>query len=304
MAEKIVIAGGSGFLGSHLTKALTERGYEVVVLTRGAAHSRDGVRYVNWDSMHVGAWAEELEACHALINFTGKSINAIYTKKVKEEILTSRLDSVKVLHEAVANCETPPKVFIQASAIGIYGDTRVECDEDAPYGSGFLAEVCKQWEQALTAIALPETRQVVLRIGFALGRDGGALEPLMKLTKLHLGGTVGRGDQHISWIHIDDLMEIFLLAIENGQMIGIYNATGPQPVTNKSFMRSLRAVMGKGWAPPAPTPIAWLGAYLLMRADPSLALEGTNAIPRRLTEMGFTFKFLDLEQALSDLIKK
>lgn len=301
MRKKIVIAGGSGFLGTALTARLLKGGYDVVVLSRGAASTRGGVRFVQWDGVRLGDWARELDGCSALINFTGKSINAIYTKKVREEILSSRLDSVHVLHEAIAACTTPPRAFIQASAVGIYGNTKVACDESAPVGSGFLAEVCRQWEAAFTSMGTAAMRQVILRIGFVLGRDGGALEPLQKLTKLYLGGTVGKGDQYISWIHIDDLMEMFVLAIESEAMQGVYNATAPRPVANKTLMRALRKAMGKGWGLPAPIPIAWLGAYVLMRADPSLALEGTNAIPQRMLEMKYAFRYRELDIALADL---
>ncbi len=302
MAKKVVIAGGSGFLGSALSSDLLDPRYEVVVLSRRPSTIENGIRFVQWDGRHLDQWTNEIDGSDALINFTGRSINAIYTRKVREEILSSRLDSVEVLHEAVARCTNPPKVFIQASAVGIYGDTTEPCDESSPLGNGFLADVVKLWEQAFLATSLPNTRQVVLRIGFVLGNNGGALEPLMKLTKLYLGGTVGSGKQMISWIHIADLTEMFLLAIENEDMQGIYNATAPHPTTNKVFMQTLRKAMGKGWAPPAPAPIAWIGAYLIMRADPSLALDGTNAIPQRFIEMGYPFRFSELELALSALI--
>ncbi|MDN4074007.1 DUF1731 domain-containing protein [Fictibacillus terranigra] len=146
------------------------------------------------------------------------------------------------------------------------------------------------------------TRQVLLRIGFALGKNGGALEPLQKLVSLNLGGTVGSGKQYISWLHVDDLNAMFLEAMESDRYSGIYNATGPHPVTNKAFMKTLRKAMGKGWAPPAPSPFVWLGAYTVMRTEPSLALTGRNCVPRRLQENGFQFTYTDLEEALRDLV--
>lgn len=302
VVKKVVIAGGSGFLGTALSRTLVDQGYEVVILSRRSSHIKDRIRFVQWDAKQYDQWANEIDGCDALINFTGRSINAIYTKKVQGEILSSRLDSVKVLHEAVSKCINPPKVFIQVSAVGIYGDTMEVCDESSPSGKGFLANVCQQWEQVFLSTSLPHTRQVILRIGFVLGKNGGALEPLMKLTKLHLGGTVGSGKQMISWIHLEDLIGMFLLALEDENIDGVYNATAPNPASNKAFMQALRKAMGKGWAPPAPAPIAWIGAYLIMQSDPSLALDGTNAIPKRFMEMGYPFHFSELDAALKELI--
>lgn len=302
MAQKIVLAGGSGFLGTALAEYLVEKGYEVTVLSRNPSANQNSIKQVYWDGKHLGDWLKEIEGSYAVINFTGKSVNCLYTERNRAEILSSRLDSVNVLREAIQKCEQPPQAFVQAGSLAIFGDTKSVCDEDAPHGRGFSVEVCQQWEETFFRVKLPHTRQVVLRIGFALGRSGGALEPLQKLVKQGLGGTIGKGDQYISWLHIDDLNEMFLMSIEDERISGIYNATGVSPVTNKVFMQTLRKVMGKGWSPPAPTPFVKLGAYLIMRADPSLALTGRNCIPRRLEESGFQFKYTDLEHALRNII--
>lgn len=302
MGNKIVLAGGSGFLGTALASYLLKKGYEVVILTRGTADEKERIRYVHWDAATPGDWTREIDGCLAVVNFTGKSVNCIYTEKNKREIVRSRIDSVQVLTQAVLDSSAPPRVFVQAGSLAIYGDTRNECDEQAPHGTGFSVSVCEQWEQAFFARELPQTRKVLLRIGFALGKNGGALEPLAKLASWNLGGTVGSGKQYISWLHIDDLNAMFLAAIENDAYSGIYNATGPQPVTNREFMQTLRKVLNKGWAPPAPAPFVWLGAYLVMRTDPSLALSGRNCVPRRLLEQGFSFTHRDLELALRDLL--
>ncbi|WP_216828451.1 TIGR01777 family oxidoreductase [Alkalihalobacterium elongatum] len=302
MSKKIVLAGGSGFLGMSLAQFLLEKDYEIVILTRGQSMSTNGIRYVHWDGVRLGDWQKELDGSYAIVNFTGKSVNCIYTKANRDEIIASRIQSVKVLRDAVINSKQPPQAFIQAGSLAIFGDTRKVCDENSPFGEGFSVEVCKQWEEEFYKETLPDTRQVLLRIGFALGKDGGALEPLKKLAKFNLGGTVGAGKQYISWLHIDDLNEMFLESIENVSYSGIFNATGPNPVTNKEFMRILRKVMGKGWSPPAPAPFVWLGAYFIMRTEPSLALTGRNCIPEKLQKHGFNFKFTDLEKTLQDLI--
>ncbi|WP_312112156.1 TIGR01777 family oxidoreductase [Brevibacillus reuszeri] len=303
MNQTIVLAGGSGFLGKALATFLQEKGYKIVILTRGASHVRDQIRYVQWDGASHGAWTKEIEGCRAVVNFTGKSVNCLYTKKNREEIIRSRLDSVQILTDVIADREHPPPVFIQAGSLAIFGDTREKCTEESPHGSGFSVEVCQQWEKAFFARELPQTRKVLLRIGFALGKNGGALEPLVHLARYRLGGTVGAGTQFISWLHIDDLNQMFLAAIEDERLSGIFNATGPTPVTNKEFMSTLRSVMNKGWAPPTPTPFVWIGAYLIMRTDPSLALSGRNCLPQKLLDHGFAFAHSDLKTALYDLVQ-
>lgn len=304
MTQTVVLAGGSGFLGKALATFLQQKGYDVVILTRGKSHISEQIRYVHWDGATLGDWGKEIEGSKAIVNFTGKSVNCLYTKKNREEIIRSRLDSVQVLTEAILRCQQPPDVCIQAGSLAIFGDTRHVCTEEAPHGSGFSVEVCQKWEEAFFARALPETRKVLLRIGFALGKNGGALEPLVKLASYRLGGTVGSGDQYISWLHIDDLNQMFLAAIENEQLSGIFNATGPEPVTNKEFMYTLRTVMNKGWAPKTPAPLVKLGAYLVMRTDPSLALSGRNCLPQRFLDHGFTFSHANLKGALHDLLRE
>nr|WP_264484457.1 TIGR01777 family oxidoreductase [Brevibacillus borstelensis] len=303
VSNKIILAGGSGFLGNAFASFLSEKGYEAVILSRSAAGNNPHARYVAWDGAAVGEWAAELEGSRAVVNFAGKSVNCIYTKKNKAEIIQSRLSSVKALTDAILACKNPPPVFVQAGSLAIFGDTRQLCDEEAPHGEGFSVEVCKRWEEAFFAVELPKTRKVLLRIGFALGKNGGALEPLMNLVTYNLGGTVGSGDQYISWLHVDDLNEMIFAAIQNEQLQGTYNATGPTPVTNREFMQTLRKVMNKGWAPPAPAPLVWLGAYLVMRTEPSLALTGRNCVPKKLLDAGFSFRFTDLEEALRDIIE-
>ncbi|MCD7034055.1 TIGR01777 family oxidoreductase [Metabacillus sp. GX 13764] len=302
MGEKIILPGGSGFLGMALAEYLLGKGYEPVILSRGPAKSANGIRYVQWDAARLDAWKNELEGANAVVNFTGKSVNCIYTKANKEEILSSRLDSVRVLKEAIEGCENPPDVFVQAGSLAIFGDTRELREESSPHGTGFSVEVCEKWENAFFANPLPDTRQVLLRIGFALGKNGGALEPLMKLAKMNLGGTVGSGKQYISWLHLEDLNRMFLEAIENPEVKGVYNATGTSPVTNKEFMAALRKAMGKRWAPPAPSPLVWLGAYAVMRTEPSLALTGRKCMPKRWLDEGFVFKHRDLEETLRKLV--
>ncbi|WP_226668289.1 TIGR01777 family oxidoreductase [Metabacillus litoralis] len=302
MKKKIVLAGGSGFLGEKLANYLVERNYKVVILTRNKKEMRNQVSYVEWDGQTLGNWVTEINGSYAIVNFTGKSVDCIYTSKNKEEILNSRIHSVEVLQKAILHSEQPPKVFIQAGSLAIYGNTKKESDETAEHGKGFSVEVCQKWEKQFYEVDLPHTRKILYRIGFVLGEDGGALEPLKKLVSFHLGGTVGAGTQYISWLHIDDCNEMFLKAIEDNEYVGTFNATSPKAVTNKEFMTTLRQVMGKGWGMPAPSPLVWFGAYFLLKTEPSLALTGRNCSPKKLMQKGFVFKYENLTLALKNTI--
>lgn len=302
LKKTIVLAGGSGFLGMSLADELLKRGYDIAILSRSPGNSRKGITYVRWDGETPGEWQQIVDGSEAVVNFTGRSVNCLYTRKNREEIMNSRIRSVQVMSEAILACKQPPRVLVQAGSLAIYGDTREECAEDAPHGTGFSVEVCEKWEEQFYATELPHTRKVLLRIGFALGRNGGALEPLAKLAKIGLGGKIGSGEQYISWIHKDDLNEMFVRSIEDDSIIGTYNATGPSPVTNRTFMAALRQALNKGWAPPAPAPFVALGAVTVMRASPSLALTGRNCIPKRFEEAGFRFAWNRLDDALKDLL--
>ena len=300
-ARKVVLAGGSGFLGRSLAKVLEARSYEPVILTRSP---RPGpTREVAWDGKTVGAWRSELEGATAVVNLAGRSVDCRYTPENRREILASRLESVRVLGEALQQCAAPPPVWVQAVSLAILGNSGdTPRDESSPPGEGFSVDVCRQWEAACAEQHLPATRMVLLRIGFALGREGGALEKLARLTRWGLGGTVGSGQQYISWIHLDDLNAIFLRAIENPSMNGVYNATGPSPVTNAEFMRTLRYVLHRPWSPTVPAWAVRLGARL-MSTEAELALSGRRGLPRRLQEEGFVFSYTDLTRALEDLYR-
>lgn len=319
--KRVVLTGGSGFLGRALARHLVAKEYEVMILTRSpppmptgtattptSAAGRDdgtpaGVRYVRWDGRTVdGEWAKHLAGARAVVNLAGKNVNCRYTRRNLREIDESRVDSVRAVNTAIAHCDAPPAVLVQAATLAIYGDAgdRV-CDETAPLGDGIPPTTAKKWEQAFDATPTPNTRRVLLRISFALGRDGGALRTLAGLTRCFLGGPAGSGRQYISWIHIEDLCRLFLWAIENDQASGVYNATSPNPVTNAAFMRELRRVLRRPWAPPTPAPLVHVGCFL-MRTEPVLALTGRRGVPARLLGQGFTFEHPTLPETLHDLL--
>jgi uncharacterized protein (TIGR01777 family) len=300
-SRRIVIAGGSGFIGRALAAEFTTRGFGVVVLTRSPRRRQDGIREVAWDGVGTGAWVTELEGAAAVINLAGKNLNCRHTPANLREIIASRVDSVRAIAAAMVAAKQPARVWVQASAVGYYGDTgAVACNEEAPAGRDHLAEVCRQWEAAFRAERIAATRKVVMRIGFVLGREGGALPVLCGLTRLFLGGAAGSGRQYISWIHLADLTAMFIAAVMDDGLSGTFNAVGPTAVTNAAFMQALRGVMQRPWSPPAPAQAVKLGAWLL-GSEGSLALVSQRCVPQRFLEAGFAFRFGELAPALRDL---
>jgi uncharacterized protein (TIGR01777 family) len=300
---RIILAGGSGFLGRALANELLSQGYEAVVLTRSPRAGAGPAQEIAWDGKTLGAWAGLCEGAEAVVNLAGKSVSCRYTPENRREINESRVNSVKVIAEAIRQCANPPRVLVQAASSAIYGDAGDRwCDETAPPGSGFPVETCLLWEKAFNESPTPGTRRVILRIGFVLGRDGGALKTLAGLAKWGLGGTVGTGRQYISWLHIDDMTRLFQAAIEREDLDGVFNAASANPVTNEEFMRELRRAVHRPWSPPAPDWAVHIGSWM-MRTEPCLALTGRRCTPKRLLEHGFNFRFMDLRPALQDLFR-
>jgi len=301
--RRIILAGGSGFLGRQLAKALADRGDDVVILTRRPGADYSPARGVHWDGRTLGPWVLELEGAHAVINLAGKNVSCRYTPEALREINASRVDSVHVIGDAIRRCANPPAVWVQTGSLAIYGDAgdRV-CDDDAPAGQGIPVETCLRWEQAFADSPTPATRRVWLRISFVLGMSGGALRFLEMLTRWFLGGRVGSGRQYISWIHQDDMLRLFLRAVDDPTMTGCYNATGQNPVTNEEFMRELRRVMRRPWSPPTPAWALPIGCFF-MRTEPVLALTGRRGVPGRLLAEGFTFRHPILPEALNDIFQ-
>lgn len=297
--QRVILAGGSGFLGNRLAQELIARDYEVIILTRNP----HGIGQIHWDGKTVGAWGRELDGAYAVVNLAGKNVNCRYTSANRREIVDSRVDSVHAIGKAITACANPPKVWVQTSSLAIYGNTHDRwCDENAPHGTGFPVETCQLWEEALRAQNTPRTRKVVLRIGFVLDAGRGALATLERLVRYFLGGRVGNGRQYISWIHWQDMNEMFRWAIERNEIEGVFNATSPEPVTNAELMTGLRKALHRPWSPPAPAWAVHLGAFF-MRTEPMLALTGRRCTPKRFLETHFVFRFPQFETALSHIYK-
>ncbi|HZW08662.1 MAG TPA: TIGR01777 family oxidoreductase [Phycisphaerales bacterium] len=301
----IVIAGGSGFLGTNLAHHLSSRGYPVVVLSRAAPSRAEPWARVAWDGRSVGDWAGSLDGASAIVNLAGRTVDCVKTPDHCDEILRSRVESTLALGRALARVGNPPPVWVQMSTAHIYGDPpEAIIDEDSAFGYGLAPTVGRAWEDAFHQASLPSQRRVILRTTFVLGRDGGALPRMAKLARRGLGGKLGSGRQRVSWIHERDMNRIFERAITDPGMTGAYIATAPAPVTNAEFMRELRRALRRPLGLPAPSVLVRLGAPLVMRTDPELALYGRACVPRRLQAEGFTFEFPRLSAALEDLFRK
>jgi len=291
--RKIVIAGGTGFVGTSLAKACRAAGYEVVTLSR-RANDRDANTVV-WDGRSLGDWVRQLNGAYGLINLAGEPISLKWTGDTKRRILESRVESTRVLCEAVSQVATPPVRWINASAVGYYGDRQDEVlDESSSAGTGFLADVCRQWEAAFFGCDAPAHKTAV-RFGMVLGK-GGALTPLRKLAKFGLAGTTGSGDQYVSWIHIEDLCGIVLKCLE-GDAPAIVNATSPQPLKNYIFMAAVRKAAGARFGLPAPAFAVRLVGNLL-GPGPDLVLHGARVMPKAMIDRSYLFRFASVESAL------
>jgi len=305
---RVVIAGGSGFLGTSLAHHLVTANRTVVILSRRVAKAIAGVTHVSWDARKIGDWAEMLDGASGLVNLVGRSVDCVKTPEHQDEILRSRVEGTLVLGEAMRQVRNPPGVWVQMSTAHIYGDPPVTvCDESSPVGMGFAPAVGRAWEEAFTASALPAQRRVILRTSFVIGRDrgagGGALARLRTLVRLGLGGVVGSGTQGMSWIHETDMNRLFERALSDDRMQGTYIATAPNPVSQREFMRELRRGMKMPIGLPAFEWMVRMGAPLLMGTDPELALYGRYVVSKRLKDEGFEFRFGRLGEALADLLQ-
>ena len=301
--KKLVIAAGTGFLGQVLINHFENKYDELVILTRGKSRISNTIKYVNWDAKTLSGWENELENASVLINLAGKSVDCRYTESNKNEILTSRINSTKILNEAVLRCQNPPKHWLNSSTSTIYrhSEDKQMTEENGEIGDDFSMNVAKAWEKAFFETETPKTLKTALRTSIVLGKNGGAFIPLKTLTKFGLGGKQGNGNQFISWIHEHDFAKAIEFVIEK-EMTGEVNIVSPQPITNKDFMSNLRKKLHVSIGIPTPTLILKLGAKII-GTEPELVLKSRNVIPERLLENGFEFQFKTLEEALKNLVK-
>ena len=289
----ILIAGGTGFIGTYLKKRFEEKGENVKLV------SRTGID-VPWVHQSL---VDELEHTDMVINLAGKTINCRHTGENKKMILDSRIKATSLLGNAIAACKNPPLLWVNASASAIYkSDTIAPATENSQgLVDDFLADVVRSWEYAFFSFKLPSTRQIALRTSVVLGRSKGAFPSLLRLTRLGLGGKVGNGKQIFSWIHIGDYFRIVEFLIQNDSITGVVNCTSPAPLSNAALMKEMRSKVKIPFGLPAPEFAVRIGAFFI-GTESSLLLDSTNIYPERLLNAGFKFKFGDISTAISDLV--
>ena len=297
---KILLAGGSGFIGKSLLTGLKQEGYEIVLLTRNkqaaAANLQNIARVQSWDAKNVEEWKNELEGADAVINLVGEPIaNKRWSSSQKEKIVTSRVEATRALINAMRNVSPKPKVLINASAVGYYGNVdEGELTEDCPKGKGFLADTCAQWERTAQGARELGIRTVLLRIGIVLDQRGGALAKMLFPFQYFLGGPLGSGKQWVPWIHLEDVIGIILFALKNESLSGPVNATSPAPVRMKEFC----AELGKALHRPSWIPVPALILKILLGEMSEMLLGGQKVISQKLLNSGYLFRFPRLDQAL------
>ncbi|MBL7997619.1 MAG: TIGR01777 family oxidoreductase [Candidatus Kapabacteria bacterium] len=302
--KKIIIIGGSGFIGQSLARHCSAAGYEVVIIARSRPTSLpESIRFSLWDGVTLGTWVDEFTNAYAVVNLAGRSVDCIKTPDNCDEILRSRVQSTLTVGKALNKAVNPPNIWIQMSTAHIYGDPPSQlCTEDSPTGYGLAPFVGKAWEEAFYSVVPKTCRYSILRTSFVIGKNGGAMTKLKLITRLGLGGKVGSGKQGLSWIHEYDMNEIIRTCIENESYSGMYIATAPNPVSQHEFMQTLRKEMNIRIGLPSPEFAIRLGARFLFKTDPELVLYGRYLKSRRLEEQEFQFRFPTLQPALKDLL--
>ena len=299
--QKIVLPGGGGFIGRHVTRHFAGKGWEVVVLSRQLHEPRDGVRFVWWDGANLDAWADELDGAAAVINLAGRSVNCRYGKKNRREIYQSREFSTEVIGEAIAECTAPPPVWFNASSATVYRHALDRAMDEAtgeidPVEPGkprnkweFSVDVVNRWERALFNAATPDTRRIAMRLSMVFGTgSGGVHEAFRNIARLGLGGTQGPGTQYVSWLHVDDFLRMLDWCLENGELSGPINMCSPNPMPNSDFMRAFREACGVKRGLPASSWMLAIGAFF-MRTETELLLKSRRVVPGKLLTSGFKF---------------
>jgi uncharacterized protein (TIGR01777 family) len=301
---KIVVAGGTGFIGSRLVALLAAGRNDVVVLTRDPERAgRDSaptIRYLGWDARHPGPWAHELSGADAVINLVGESIAGWpWTGERKRRVLESRIHATRAIVQALGSATPPPRTMISASAVNYYDASAAgTVTESSPPGTGFLSGVCVAWErEALPAVEMG-VRLVTLRIGIVLDQSQGALARLLLPFRMFVGGPLGSGRQWFPWIHTDDVVKVIMTALERQDLAGPLNLTAPGIVTMEAFSSRLGQVLRR----PSWLRVPGFILRLLLGEMSVLVLDGARVVPEKLLAAGYRFRFPELEEALRDAL--
>ena len=300
----IIIAGGSGFLGSALARALAGDGHDLIILTRqssAVSPPQPRTTFVSWTpDGTAGPWARSLEGATAVINLAGESIAAKrWSAAQKQKLRDSRLMATRSLTAAIRQAARPPRAFLSGSAVGYYGDRGEETlSEASPPGFDFLARLATEWEAAANDVA-PLTRVALVRTGIVLDRTGGALPKMLPPFRMFVGGPLGSGTQYMPWIHKDDWVRLVSWIVSTDGARGAVNATSPSPVTNAEFSKALGRVLKRPSMLPAP---AFALRIALGEMADALLLSGQRALPVRATDLGFSFRYSNIDEALASIL--
>jgi len=293
--KKVVLAGGTGFIGEYLNSKFKELGYEIKIISRQKQH-------ISWEDKT--AIVKALENAELLINLAGKSVNCRYNEANKNEIMNSRIRTTTILGESIQACNTPPKLWINSSTATIYrhAEDRPMTEENGEIGSGFSVDVATNWEKTFFSFDLPNTRQVALRIAIVLGKDGGVMTPYRNLVRFGLGGNQGNGKQKFSWIYVEDLFQIILFLKEREDLSGVFNCSSPEPVSNYELMSTLRKTMGVPFGLPSPKWMLEIGS-MVIKTETELVLKSRWVLPERLQREGYRFFYPTLDSTLKEILQ-
>jgi len=311
MKPRIILAGGSGFLGGALAAHFRAANWDVIVLTRSPRSRHDGVAEIAWDGRTAGAWQKQLDGADVIVNLTGKSVNCRYNARNRKEILDSRVDSTRIIGDAINHSAKPPRVWLNASTATVYKhtfdkawDENGEMDAVAEAKDAFSVEVAKAWEAALNEAQTPQTRNVALRMAVTLGLGENSVFPVLRrLTRLGLGGAMGIGRQYVSWMHVEDFCRAVEWIITHDDLAGPINLVAPHPLPNRDMMKILRQTLGVPFGLPAAEWMLEIGAFFI-RTETELLLKSRRVIPGKLLASGFAFRFPNIREAFADLAGK
>lgn len=307
--NKLILAGGTGFLGNALARYFTDLKWEVVVLTRHPGPALPGTRQVLWDGETLGTWTQELEGAAVVINLAGRTVDCRYTAANRRLIMNSRVNPTRVLGEAIARCEKPPGVWLNASSATLYRHTFAqawdETGEDfAPtpeVRDAFSVDVIHAWENAFHRTITPQTRKVAMRTTMVLGHGRNSVFPVLcRLARLGLGGRMGSGKQFVSWLHVKDFCRAVEWLITHETISGPVNLAAPHPLPNAEMMQLFRKRVGAPFGLPATNAMLEIGAFIL-RTETELILKSRRVIPGKLLAGGFKFQFPSMPEALENL---
>ncbi len=296
---KIVIAGGTGDIGSYLAEYFSKKGHAIIVLSRKKHAGKNNISYVQWDARLQGDWTDALEGAEMIINLAGKSVNCRYTEKNKKEILRSRVDATNALGIAVQKMQHPPRIWFNAASATIYrhAEDMPQDELSGEMGDDFSMNVCKQWEKTFYAIELPHTRKIVMRMAITLGIDGGVIARFKNLVRFGLGGKMGNGEQMMSWVHVEDIARSIEFIDTHETLNGIVNITSPYPLSNDAFMAALRKAMQVPFGIPTPKWFLAFGAFII-GTETELILKSRWVIPQKLITAGFHFTYNRIESVV------